>query len=312
MSDLGFERQTAFDITVKNEDQTIDDFLKGASKARETAMAYFLEKKEEGKKTAKAGEASKKVSSSKEEEETTKEEKVSSWFDAEKALGPSLNEMLLSASIKMSRPTLAPVLSRAIFVLFADVALKECPSRAPKSLWKSLYDFFYNQRWDFETVQMDNKSLSVYEKKSGLFFGNLRFSLDDGSVLEDVNVQSALNKLQIQFPLPADLADADSKIQGFLLADATFAYEDDGTPTTYTFARRADHKADARWKHHWRLVDVDNIVAQNDWRRFDKMLLGDNHQTTASSKEKKDTKEDEASSSSEDQQHKNNNEKNSI
>ena len=249
IADLGFERRSAFDIIAKGEEQSVDDFLRGAAYARETVGKWR----------------------NKEELE---------HFVPEKAMGPKLLEALNSSQeITVAKAT--PTLSRTMFVLMANVTAAECPplSQRGAGWWFSMFLDFLMPRtaWRFDKAPAveteDDNAVALYEVSRGTFFAHVRLSPPD--LLEDTkrsDLRTALSRRNLAFPLPTDLKEPAKKFSGFLVADATFT-SDDAT-STWTFARQTDHRPDARWSHDWFLVDVDAIVSQHDWRKTPDLLKG--------------------------------------
>jgi len=278
MSDIGLERRASFEVAAKREEQSVEDFLRGAAQARDVLLKHHTER-------------------------PTEEE---AWFVEETALGPSLRKALLAATTDATDPDptatstateatatekepflqgllrratkdVATVrLSRASFALLASDL--EYPAAAKTTNVWSLIDVLLNRpSFSFDAVVEDAGALCVYERDSGTFYSCLDMNKDP-DLLRDAQTRglpSALRRRNLVFPLPKDLADPAATLRGFLLADATFAFKNDNSTTeTWTFARQTDHRPDARWIHDWRIVDVDNLVAQNDWRRLSTVLSG--------------------------------------
>ena len=111
-------------------------------------------------------------------------------------------------------------------------------------------------------------------------------------------LQPWMAKHQLTWPLPSDALNAPhpeklaaGNMRGFILADVVFqpttaatpaadAAADDADapaaaapePTRWSFAREIDRRTAARWDHDWKLVDVDGLVAGEDWRNLPLIL----------------------------------------
>jgi len=291
-ADLGFERRSAaaMDFGPRPEEQSLPDFLAGATQARAVVSGWLSSGEEESDVTAKAAAAADggaaavtavtaEEASSAASGETTAAASpppaLKEWFKAEEALSPSLFEILKDERLPTATATDVK-LTRAMFVLVATVEDKDLATRRQEDLLSGVFKLIADLAlsrplYAYESARDDDGSLSAYERNHGVFFANVTAPF----LQDDTDLVQAFRRRGNAFPLPSDLASDKSqqKFKAFLVADATFALPERES-TTFTFARHVDVRPDLRWAHDWRLVDVDHRLSQNDWRNLKALFAG--------------------------------------
>mmetsp|Transcript_17163 Transcript_17163/g.22290 ORF Transcript_17163/g.22290 Transcript_17163/m.22290 type:complete len:376 (-) Transcript_17163:1781-2908(-) len=294
MDDMGLIRSSAFDLTAKEEEQSIENFLDGVCLARERIIEFFLDLKEP-----------KKDKKNEEEEEDI--------FNAQAAIGKRLYHLLENAddntAIKDSMQnldtakTFGPRLSRVTFFMHIDnLALDECPYKQSTNLLSVIVNGILRPSWLYLCAPIGSSRLGAYETAQGIINLSLKLAPDLSHLLQcrhDSDLVSRLSQNKKSWPLVEDLNPDPShvppKLCGFILADATFGPDStrgltastnsnsNAKPVTLTFARQVDHRSAARWSYDWRLVDLDGALLKDDWRRFPLLVLDEDIEDVLSS-----------------------------
>jgi len=242
VDDLGFERRSLLEIAPKDEAQSLDEFLEGAQQAV-SFVAPLL-------KDASA-------------HEVELSNVVSTQLLAKAKDGMSATH---GDDADVRRVTFGVYGAQ---LRAADLAPK---SSGMMALFERLL-----QKWAYEgTTQTD---AVVLRESSGLFVAKFALGAELAELLnaaKEADTARAVDALlyacsrtegrALTWPLPSDAlsrlqgdtAACALTMRGWLLVDVNVA------SCLYTFAREVDGRADYRWGHDWRIVDIDGAVFNRD------------------------------------------------